>query len=128
MLLFMMIEIIAVALDGVGLFLISRGSIAFMRDGNNSGDLMALLSWGMGVLVLKGLVTAAITYRTYQFLVLEETRIASENYRRLLAKSFDSVRNEPYSSYFDVVQQSPQVMVHTIVLNTVSILVSLSNI
>ena len=126
-LLFMVIEIIAVALDGVGLFLISRGSIEFMRNSANSGALMVLLSWGMGILVLKGVVTAAITYRTYQLLVLEETRIASENYRHLLTKSFDSVRSEPYSSYFDVIQQSPQVLVHTIVLNTISILISLLN-
>ena len=127
--LFLAVEIIAVALDGCGLLLISRASITF-TGGNqpgNSSELITPMCWGMGLLVLKGVFTIAITYRTYQTLVLEETRIASENYKKLLSKNFDEIRNEPYSSYFDVVQQAPQVLVHTIVLNLFSISVAILN-
>ena len=129
LILFITVEIIAVALDGTGLLLISRASITFTggnQPGNTSG-LITPMCWGMGLLVLKGVFTVAITYRTYEILVLEETRIASENYKKLLSKNFDKIRNEPYSSYFDVVQQAPQVLVHTVVLNSISISVAILN-
>ncbi len=121
---------ISILLDGSGLWLISRASIGWLNTDTTSHpqDIANQAILGVSLLILRSATVGLISYFSFRQLIKEEVRLSLDNYKSIQSIPFEIAKELPLSNYYDITQQSPQVSVHTLIVNSVTILINFFNI
>jgi ATP-binding cassette subfamily C protein len=117
-------------LDGIGLWLISKATIAWLDKTspaieNNIANYAIL---GITFLIARSITVGLISYIGFRQLVKEEVRLALSNYDSIQSLPLESAKELPLSIYYDITLQSPHVAVHTLIINSATIAINLINI
>jgi len=121
---------VSILFDGIGLWLISKASIAWLDKtapaiGNNITNYAIL---GITFLIARSITVGLISYIGFRQLVKEEVRLALSNYDSIQSVPFEAAKELPLSNYYDITLQSPHVAVHTLIINSATIAINLINI
>ena len=120
---------ISIIFDGAGLWLISKASIAWLDGTSNSTshEIANNAIYGVSLLIVRSITVGLISYISFRQLIKEEVRISLENYDSIQSTPFEIAKEFPLSNFYDITQQSPQVSIHTLIINTVTIAINLFN-
>lgn len=121
---------ISILFDGAGLWMISRASIGWLDRASTSPpqEIANQAILGVFLLILRSLTVGLISYFSFRQLIKEEVRLALDNYQSIQSIPFEIAKEMPLSNYYDITQQSPQVAVHTLIINSVTIAINFFNI
>jgi len=121
---------VCVFLDSIGTYLISRSIALWFQNLNeqNSPDLIPMLSLGLGATVLRGIVFTLVSYFVMNSLIRDEARISKENYDLYQSQNLTDRKNINIGEMNALIQQCPEVLIQTVVLNSISAVGQILNI
>ena len=118
----------SILFDGAGLWLISKASISWLDEATNANGIANNAIYGISLLIARSITVGLISYISFRQLIKEEVRLSIENYDSLQSTPFETAKEFSFSNFFDVTQQSPQVAIHTLIINAVTIVINLLNV
>jgi len=120
----------SVFVDAAGLWMISNASMLWINSTNetikNNISIFAVL--GMILFILRSAIVALCSFVCFRLLINDEVELSLQNYDSINSMPYELARELPFSTFFDTTQQSPQVAIHTLIINSVTVLVSFLNI
>jgi ABC-type multidrug transport system fused ATPase/permease subunit len=121
---------LAVFIDAAGLWMIAKSSILWINENNEpiDGDVGRFAILGLSLFVIRSAIIGLSSFVSFRLLVIDEVDLSLQNYDSIQDMSYEEAREIPFSAFFDTTQQSPQVAIHTVVINSISVIVSFLNI
>jgi ABC-type multidrug transport system fused ATPase/permease subunit len=121
---------LSVFIDAAGLWMIAKSSILWINENNEpiDGDVGRFAILGLILFVLRSAIIGLSSFVSFRLLVNDEVDLSLQNYDSIQAMPYESARDIPFSAFFDTTQQSPQVAIHTVILNSISVIVGFLNI
>ena len=121
---------VSILLDGIGLWLISKASIAWLDKSSlvNENNIANYAILGITFLIARSITVGLISYIGFRQLVKEEVRLSLSNYDLIQSMPFETAKELPLSNFYDVTLESPHVAIHTLIINSVTIAINLINI
>lgn len=120
----------SVFIDAAGLWMISKASMLWINSTNetikNNISIFAVL--GMILFILRSAIVGLCSFVCFRLLINDEVELSLQNYDSINSMPYELARELPFSTFFDTTQQSPQVAIHTLIINSVTVLVSFLNI
>ena len=122
---FSFFQIVGLIFDGLGLLFISKSLAAWSQADEVVSDLiqrqiLSEIGIGMACLIARGLITIISSRHTLRSLEEIETTIALENYRHYQAVPWERRSGLPLSTLIELIQESPFVMVYSVIFNLVA--------
>lgn len=118
-------QFVGLIFDGFGLLFISKSITAWSQvDGVVSDtiqrQILSELGIGMSCLITRGIITIVSSRLTLKRLEKIETALAIENYNRFQSIPWQRRSGLPLSTLIELIQESPFVIVYSVIFNLVS--------
>lgn len=122
--------LIAAILDSVGMWALSLSLTNWFANTTNatSKTYLPLAALALVLFLLKTILVGISSRVCFNRLVDEEVHLSEINFNRLMSLPYHEARTLNFSDFFDIFLQAPQVRVHTIVINAVTVISSALNI
>lgn len=123
---FSFFQFVGLIFDGFGLLFISKSITSWSQvDGVVSDtiqrQILSELGIGMSCLIMRGLITIVSSRLTLKRLEKIETALAIENYNRFQSIPWERRSGLPLSTLIELIQESPFVIVYSVIFNLVSV-------